>query len=203
METNQFAILHKVVEQLHAVRNGEPWPETLTQNLDSLSYAIALNTGLEGTCGCPDIVKLGCEVDTQCTPMDEAVNGPYLITWERAKNLYDYLPKREEVDLDEERYQQPGESDLSFARRSIDWFELRYNHEDHVAVIQLVGIRYRDHGAWFWMYSFPQRAGYFTEMFPKAWPDEESALAGLRDIGFTSVDELTEADMPRIGFPER
>jgi len=203
METNQFAILHQVVEQLHPVRNGESWPEILTQHLDELSYAIALDTGLEGTCGCPDIANLGCEVHIQCTPMHEAVNGPYLITWKRAEHLYDYLPNRDEVELDEEDYQQPGESDLSFARRSIDWFERMYDREDDVAVIQLVGIHHQGRGAWFWMYAYPQSSGYWTEVYPKAWPDEERAEAGLRDVGFTGVDELTAEDMPRIGFLAR
>lgn len=203
METNQFAILHQIVDELHAVRNGNTWPETLLQQLNEISYEIALDTGLSGSCGCPDLVNLGCEVDIQCTPLDAAVDGPYLITWEKAEHLYDFLPKREEADLDEEDYQQPGESDLSFARRSIDWFERRYELEDKVAVIQLVGIEYQGRGAWFWMYSFPQSGGYYTEVFPKAWPSEERAEAGLRDVGFTSVEDLTDQDMPRIGFPER
>ena len=203
MQTNQLEILHQVVDELNAVRNGEPWPASLVANLNELSYAIALDTGLEGSCGCPNFAKLGCEVDIQCTPMDEAVNGPYLITWRWAEYLFSRLPNREAANFDEESCQQPGESDLTFARRSIDWFEHRYELEDQVAVIQLVGIHHGGRGAWFWMYSYPQKAGYFTEIFPKAWANEEQAQAGLREVGFTSVEELTDEDMPRIGFPAR
>ena len=202
MERNQFETLHEVVEALHGVRHGEPWPDSLAEQLYELSHAIALDTGFEGRCGCPDFDQSGCRVDVWCTGMDGAVDGPYLMTWKRAEHLYDYFPKREDDDHDEERYQQPGESDLSFARRSIDWFETMYDREDDVAVVQLVGIHLDGRGAWFWMYSFPQSSGYWTEVFPKAWPDEASARAGLRDIGFTSVEELTDEDMPRIGFPK-
>jgi hypothetical protein len=201
VNNNELDTLHKAFEELHAVRNGEAWSETLEQHLDSLSYSIALGTGLSGRCVCLDRGEDGCRIEVSCGDMSEAINGPYLVTWKIADRIYDDLPKRENDDRDEEDYQQPGESDLSFARRSFDWFERMYDREDQVAVVQLVGFKYQDRSAWFWMYSYPQSGGYYTQVFPKAWPSAESAEAGLREIGFTDLDDLTEEDMPRLGFP--
>jgi hypothetical protein len=69
--------------------------------------------------------------------------------------------------------------------------------------MQLASLSHEGKIAWFWITSHPQRAGYFFEVYPKAWPDEASAKSGLREIGFWKVEELTEDDLPRLGFPQK
>lgn len=68
--------------------------------------------------------------------------------------------------------------------------------------MQLAGLTAGNKSVWFWIKSHPQHAGYFFEVHPNVWGSEREALRGLRDIGFHDVGELTEIDLPRIGFSQ-
>ena len=209
MEKNQFVQLHQAVDILHSVRQGEPWPRELSALLEDLSYAISRETGFHGDCKC---AGSNCAIEIECTPLDSAINEyPSFITWEQAERMYDLFPHKssapDEV-IDEDLYQQPGESDLAFAKRCINNFRegdsyFSNNDEDTTATLQLTKIKLGLKEAWFWITSQPGRSGNYESVYPKAWPDLASALTGTREIGFRDVQELIDTDLFRLGFPPR
>ena len=203
MNENQFLQLHQALNSLYEVRSGEPWPDTLKDLLESLSYNIALETGFAGSCTCGG---KSCAMQISVTDIYDYQS---FVEWDSAKLIYSYLPNfATDPNLDEDYYQQPGESDLAFAIRGYsDLLEgdgpFSLYDEDRNTCMQLISLSCEGKCAWFWIKSHPQTADYYFEVHPKAWPDEASAKAGLREIGFWGVEELTEADLPRLGFPKR
>jgi hypothetical protein len=203
MDENQFEQLHQALHGLYEVRQGEPWPDSLKELVESLSYNIALETGFAGSCNCGGE---SCAMQISITDMYDYTE---FVEWGWAQFIYDHLPRKEnDPNLDDEDYQQPGESNLAFAQRVITRLregngQFSLQDEDRNTCMQLASLSHEGKIAWFWITSHPQRAGYFFEVYPKAWPDEASAKSGLREIGFWKVEELTEDDLPRLGFPQK
>ncbi len=202
----QFAELHEAINGLYAVRNGEPWPADLKEIVGELARAIALHAKFGGECDCSG---QGCSVSISCTDPDDYAYPPF-VEWRWALYMYDHFPN-ETTDPDngsEEDFQQPNESNLDFAIRCInalresDGIFSSYD-EDSTTMLQLASLKLEDKSIWFWIMSHPQRAGYYFEVYPKAWSNENAAKAGLKDIGFQFVEELTEEDLPRLGFPAK
>ena len=203
MEVNQFEQLHEALNVLYEVRHGEPWPHGLQELVESLSYNIALDTGFAGSCTCDGD---HCAMQVSVTDMYDYTT---FVEWHSAQSIFSYLPDRDtDPNLDEDYYQQPGESDLAFAVRGYsDLLEsdgpFSSYDEDRNTCMQLASLSHQGKTVWFWIKSHPQRAGYYFEVHPKAWPDETSATVGLREIGFSGPDDITEADLPRLGFPPK
>lgn len=203
MEVNQFEQLHEALNGLYAVRHGELWSESLRKLVESLSDNIALDIGFAGSCTCSG---------DHCA-MQVSVTGMYdyttFVEWDWARAIYSHLPNRDtDPNLDEDYYQQPEETDLAFAVRGYsDLLEgdgaFSLYDEDRNTCMQLASLSYQEKSVWFWIKSHPQTAGYYFEVHPKVWPDEAPAIAGLREIGLSGPDDITEADLPRLGFPPR
>ena len=178
--------IHLAFETLIFLRDGAPWPDELRKQLDELAERIAQDCALSGSCDCESDERC---IQLQCTEMDEAINTvPSFIEWKRAKYIYEILPNKERdaaaYDEDYEGFQQAHEPDLQFAQRGIN--------------------RLRDSGSVsvsFWIASQPGSGGNFSRCLPCAYADEAAARAGLSEYGFRFVEELTAADLPRLGFP--
>ena len=203
MDENQFEELHQALNGLYEVRHGEPWQESLVELVESLSYNIALQLGFSGSCKCGG---KSCAIQISITDMYDFTT---FVEWNQAQWIYSHLPNvTTDPNLDEDYYQQPDESDLAFARRGYsDLLEgdgpFSLYDEDRNTCMQLASLTHEGKSVWFWIKSHPQTADYYIEVHPKAWPDEASATDGLREIGFADVADLTEADLPRLGFPQR
>jgi hypothetical protein len=203
MDVNQFEQLHQTLDGLFQVRHGETWPDSLQVLVEGLIYNIALDTGFAGSCTCGGD---HCAMQVSVTDM---YNYTTFVEWPSAQFIYSHLPNKEtDPNLDEDYYQQPEESDLAFAIRGYsDLLEsdgaFSLYDEDRNTCMQLASLSFQGKFVWFWIKSHPQTADYYFEVHPKVWPDEASATAGLREIGFSGPEELTEADLPRLGFPQK
>lgn len=209
MTTNDLVQIHLAFESLHLLRDGASWPADLTERLDALADRIAQNSGLSGSCDCES--DDSC-VQLQCTEMDQAINTvPSFIEWAKAQYLYELFPNRERnaegYDEDYEGFQKADESDLMFARRSISRLRegderFSNHHESDTTTLQLVQLKKGSDSVSFWIASQPGSGGNFSRCLPCAYADEAAARAGLSEYGFRFVEELTAADLPRLGFPQ-
>ena len=203
MDRNELEQLHRAFAGLYGVRDGGPWPEELQELVESLSYNIALGTGFAGSCMC---VEEECAMQISATDLYDYTT---FVEWPSAQFIYSHLPNRAtDPNLDEDYYQQPGESDLAFAIRAYsDLLEgdgpYSLYDEDRNTCMQLASLSFEGKSVWFWIKSHPQKADYYFECHPKAWPDEASAMVGRREIGFADVEEVAEVDLPRLGFPQK
>jgi len=210
MTTNDLMQIHLAFEALHRLRDGASWPADLTERLNALADRIAQNSGLDGSCDCES--DDSC-VQLQCTEMDQAINTvPSFIEWTKAQYLYELFPNRQWIaegyDEDYEGFQKADESDLMFARRSISRLResdesFSNHHESDTTTLQLVQLKKSLESVSFWIASQPGSGGNFSRCLPCAYADEAAARAGLRDYGFRFVEELTTADLPKIGFPQK
>ena len=209
MRSNDLMQLHLAFETLHRLRDGSPWPEVLIEELNALADRIAQDLGIDGWCDCQsdeDCIRL------ECTEMDESINTvPSFIEWSRAQDLYDLLPnqERDRAGYEEhyEGFQGTNEPDLMFAQRSINRLRegddrFSNHHEADTTVLQLVQLRKGLNSVSFWIASNPGSGGNFSRCLPRAYVDEATAKSGLREYGFRHVEELTSADLYRLGFPQ-
>lgn len=210
METDQLEMIHSAFEELRVLPQDQSWPSGVKEKLDQLAWSIAGDYGLNGSCDCPES---GCLIDIACTSFDEAINtSPGFIEWDKAQYLYGYFPLRErdaeDYDDDTDVFQAPGESNLTFAKRCINRLresdgEYSSTDEDSVTTLQLASLNFERCSIHYWIASNPQRAGHYYRCFPESWASKAAATAGLRKYGFRHVEELTESDLPRLGFPPK
>ena len=208
MTTNDLMQIHLAFETLIFLRDGAPWPDELRKQLDELAERIAQDCALSGSCDCESDERC---IQLQCTEMDEAINTvPSFIEWKRAKYIYEILPNKERdaaaYDEDYEGFQQAHEPDLQFAQRGINRLRdsdgaFSNHHESDTTTLQLVQLKKGSVSVSFWIASQPGSGGNFSRCLPCAYADEAAARAGLSEYGFRFVEELTAADLPRLGFP--
>ena len=193
-----------MLEALWNVRHGEPWPEALVESVNQLAEAIGLERALQGECACTDRY---CDIEITTTDLYDYKHPPF-VEWKLASVIYLYImDELKDPDSQLNTCRKVGESDLTLVKQAItEWRESDGPYstvdEDGTTCMQLASLRLNEKAVWFWLTSHPQTGGYFFEAYPKAWPDEASAKRGLREIGFWQVEELTEGDLPRLGFPK-